>query len=232
MKKRKPLTDEDGEVRELLLEDMKRFRPIAEVLSPASLEKLGLRSQAEQRARQLAEMAGAQASANNRPKAKPGQRGSTNYTTKQLGDAGEMLIAAELTLHGTPALKAPDFWPGCDVIAQLSEPGSPPQRISVKTRTFGSSAQFLVYNDIDEFDWLAVVILPGPGCDHRRFFLVPRHVADQRGTIKNRYWRKDPRQHPGRGFFVRNLVDRPTKDNPTGLADYEDNFGLSPTPMR
>jgi len=42
MRKRKPLTDDDGEVRELLLEDLKRFRPIAEVLPPSSLKKLGI----------------------------------------------------------------------------------------------------------------------------------------------------------------------------------------------
>jgi uncharacterized protein (DUF4415 family) len=48
MRKRKPLTDEEGEVRELLLEDMKRFRPIAEVLPPSSLQKLGLKRRTEQ----------------------------------------------------------------------------------------------------------------------------------------------------------------------------------------
>jgi uncharacterized protein (DUF4415 family) len=42
MRKRSPLTDEEGEVRELLLADIKRFRPIAEVLPPSSLRKLGL----------------------------------------------------------------------------------------------------------------------------------------------------------------------------------------------
>jgi uncharacterized protein (DUF4415 family) len=42
MRKPKPLTDEEGEVRELLLEDMKRFRPIREVLSESSLRKLGV----------------------------------------------------------------------------------------------------------------------------------------------------------------------------------------------
>jgi uncharacterized protein (DUF4415 family) len=42
MRKRKPLTDEDGEVRELLLEDIKRFRPIREVSSEQSLRKLGI----------------------------------------------------------------------------------------------------------------------------------------------------------------------------------------------
>jgi hypothetical protein len=42
MKKRKPLTDESGEVRELLMEDMKRFRPASEILTPALAAKLGV----------------------------------------------------------------------------------------------------------------------------------------------------------------------------------------------
>jgi hypothetical protein len=215
MRKRRPLTDEDGEVRELLLEDMKRFRPIAEVLSPASLEKLGLKSQAEQRPPGLAEMERTQASPNERLRAKSRQQTSANYTTKQLGDAGEMIIAAELTLHFTPTLKAPDFWPGCDVIAQPK--GRAPQRISVKTRTYGRIDQSVGYDDIDEFDWLAVVVLLGPGCDRRRFFIVRRSVADERGSVENRRWKKDPRRHPGRNFFVHRLVKRPTRDNPSGL---------------
>ena len=49
MKLRKPLTDEDGEVRELLLEDIKRFRPIAEGLSPSLAAKLGLQSRRSQK---------------------------------------------------------------------------------------------------------------------------------------------------------------------------------------
>lgn len=49
MRKRRPLTDEEGEVRELLLEDMKRFRPIAEVLPPSSLRKLGLEAQPKEK---------------------------------------------------------------------------------------------------------------------------------------------------------------------------------------
>lgn len=34
MKKRKPLTDKDGEVRELTAEDIRAMRPMAEVLPP------------------------------------------------------------------------------------------------------------------------------------------------------------------------------------------------------
>jgi len=39
-------------------------------------------------------------------------------TPKQMGDSCEMLVAAELTLAGVPAMKMPDNWPGYDVIAQ------------------------------------------------------------------------------------------------------------------
>lgn len=60
------------------------------------------------------------------------------YTTKQMGDACEMVVAAELTLAGVPALKVPDNWPGYDVIAQPV--GRPAQRISVKSRTFKHGA--------------------------------------------------------------------------------------------
>lgn len=43
MKKRLPLTDAEGEVRELTAEDLREFRPAAEVLSPELLKKLGIR---------------------------------------------------------------------------------------------------------------------------------------------------------------------------------------------
>jgi hypothetical protein len=44
MKMRKPLTDEDGEVRELLIEDIRRFRPMAEGISATLAAKLGSKS--------------------------------------------------------------------------------------------------------------------------------------------------------------------------------------------
>ena len=43
MAKRKPLIDSDGEVRELTVKDMAKFRPAAEVLSPSLRKKLGVR---------------------------------------------------------------------------------------------------------------------------------------------------------------------------------------------
>lgn len=59
----------------------------------------------------------------------------TKYTSKQMGDACEMLVAAELTLAGVPALNVPDNRPGYDVIAQPIG-GGMPQKISVKSRTY------------------------------------------------------------------------------------------------
>jgi hypothetical protein len=44
MKKSKPLVDKDGEVRELLIEDIKEFRPIAEVASSSLAAKLGVQA--------------------------------------------------------------------------------------------------------------------------------------------------------------------------------------------
>lgn len=41
--RRKPLTNAAGEVRELTHEDLQRFRPASEVLSPALRRKLGVR---------------------------------------------------------------------------------------------------------------------------------------------------------------------------------------------
>jgi uncharacterized protein (DUF4415 family) len=50
MVKRKRLIDEDGEVRELTLEDFKHFRPVAEVLPPSLMAKLAARGRGPQKA--------------------------------------------------------------------------------------------------------------------------------------------------------------------------------------
>lgn len=51
MKTPKPLTDEEGEVRELLMEDIRRFRPMAEGLSPSLAAKLGVKPEPGQAVR-------------------------------------------------------------------------------------------------------------------------------------------------------------------------------------
>ena len=49
MKARKPLTNEEGEVRELTAEDFKYFRPMAEGLSPSLAAKLGIKRRGPQK---------------------------------------------------------------------------------------------------------------------------------------------------------------------------------------
>lgn len=43
MARQRPLIDEQGEVRELTPEDLKGFKPAAEVLPPSLMKKLGVR---------------------------------------------------------------------------------------------------------------------------------------------------------------------------------------------
>ena len=101
--------------------------------------------------------------------------GGRRFTSKQMGDACEMLVAAELTLAGIPALKVPDSWPHYDVIAQPV--GAAAQRISVKSRTFKRGAAFVDYKAEDLFDWLAIVILSGEAAAEREVYMVPKAVG-------------------------------------------------------
>lgn len=119
------------------------------------------------------------------------------FTSKQMGDACEMLVAAELTLAGIPALKVPDNWPHYDVIAQPLV--GPAQLISVKSRTFKNGAAFVEYKVSDQFDWLAIVILYRDETEARYVYMVPRSVADRHArqdkptskTALLRYYRID-----------------------------------------
>lgn len=119
------------------------------------------------------------------------------FTSKQMGDACEMLVAAELTLAGIPALKVPDNWPHYDVISQPLQAAA--QRISVKSRTFKLGAAYVEYNEFDQFDWLAIVLLDCGPERERRIYLIPRAEADrvarrdkpESKTAKLRYYRID-----------------------------------------
>ena len=138
-------------------------------------------------------------------KAKPRTAAGRGYTSKQMGDAAEMLVAAELTLHGNPAFIVPANWPGYDVIAQ--SPNAPAQRVSVKSRDRTTFFDF----DPDTFDWLAVVILMQR---QRRFFIIPKDVA-----LAHSYSRDFPsRRGDPRGLHVRTIL--------TKLLAYENNFTL------
>lgn len=119
------------------------------------------------------------------------------YTTKQMGDACEMVVAAEMTLAGVPALKVPDNWPGYDVVAQPYD--RPAQRISVKSRTYKRGSAYVGYNDFDQFDWLAIVLLPAREFTERAIYLIPRAFAESLArrdkptskTAAERYFRVD-----------------------------------------
>jgi hypothetical protein len=141
-----------------------------------------------------------------------------------MGDACEMLVAAELTLAGTPAIKLPDNWPGYDVIAEPKD-GRVPQRISVKSRTYkpGPNA-YVEYNINDKsFDWLAIVLLPEEDeinrrfFTNRRFFIVPKTIAEVKF------------QHRGPSSKYRDYLYLQVDKMAKVLSGFEDNFGLSET---
>jgi hypothetical protein len=104
-------------------------------------------------------------------------RQSALIKKKQLGDAGEMLVAAQLTLHGIPAYTVPVNWPACDVAAD--PPGRRRQTISVKTRTLAGGGN-IGWRRHDSFDWLAVVVLHTETLDFiiPDIFIIPRTDAD------------------------------------------------------
>ena len=145
--------------------------------------------------------------------------GDPSKTSKQMGDAGEMLVAAELTLAGVPCAKMPDGWPIYDLIAQPTE--GPPQRISVKTRTYRSQGSaFAHYFDSHEFEWFAIVLLPGDGLEEREIYLIPRGWADENAPRKDR---KTKRQEAGRYWRLWELS--------TQCCQFRSNFKLACSPQ-
>ncbi len=145
---------------------------------------------------------------------------SRSYTTKQMGDACEMLVVAELMLAGVPAVKMPDNWPGFDVAA-FPKGNQAPQRISVKSRTFKRGRDCYVDYDIKDssFDWLAFVILPNAdeGQPERRIFIFPKSISDAR------FYRYPPgtKQQDWMSGQIDLIVIK--------LPEFENNFCLSPT---
>lgn len=143
----------------------------------------------------------------------------SDITTKQMGDACEMLVAAELTLAGVPTIKAPDNWPNYDLIAQPRGTVGP-QSISVKSRTFKRGRDCYVdYNINDNFDWLAIVILPNAnkGEPKRRVFIFPKTFSDVH------FYRYGPATKSHNIMSVQ--IDKMIEIFP----EFEDNFGLYPT---
>jgi len=125
-----------------------------------------------------------------------------------------MLVAGEVTLAGVPAFTVPTNWPHYDVIAQPKT--SVPQRIYASSRTFKRGANTDVdFDSTAQFDWWAIVLLPGDGPTKRRFFFVPKEVAEVRSR------RNNPKTKWGHFRYVRQ--DEVEKIFP----EFEDNFCLS-----
>lgn len=148
-------------------------------------------------------------------------------TTKQRGDAGEMLVAAELSLAGVPAMKAPDNWPGADVIAKIRKGYA---SVQGKTLTWSDRGDYFVeYQNYNEFEWLAVVLLKCPG-GGRRLFVIPRDVADSKATrnapetktASARYWvlKRTPELFGEyeNNFTLRSDIGQPATANPCTAA--------------
>jgi Holliday junction resolvase-like predicted endonuclease len=77
--------------------------------------------------------------------------------TKQIGDAGEMLVAARLNLAGVSAALLTANWPDYDLIAQL--PDKPAVRVTVKTRSVSESGKHRYRFSMGGWDWAAAVFL-------------------------------------------------------------------------
>jgi hypothetical protein len=141
-----------------------------------------------------------------------------DINTKQMGDACEMLVAAELTLAGVPAVKMPDNWPVYDVTA-YPKGDVDPQKISVKSRTFKRGRDAWIQYDIkDHFDWLAIVILPIDKSEHdkRRVFIIPKTFSD----LHFHHSKSGTKSHDIRDVQIDRIAEV--------LLDFEDNFILSP----
>lgn len=136
-------------------------------------------------------------------------------TSKQFGDAAEHRIISDLGFAGIPAAKMPDNWPHYDVVAQPD--GRPPQTISVKARRYKADYRhYVTFNELHQFDWMAIVLLDCPGSDGPRVFIVPREVIDQVSTKWNL---RDPSLVNQRAIPLAHVL--------TKLSPFEGDFSLS-----
>jgi hypothetical protein len=162
MKEPRPLTDESGEVRELLMEDIRRFRPAAEALPKSLLRKLGI------------------------PQSATEPHGSdeplipeTPQTKKKrksgipTGNAGEYLVMGELLRRGFDAQLADRNTKGYDVL--VSRPDDAAMR-KVQVKTVRAQPWYINTGDFkgDFLDRVTIYVLLGPENGDRapRFFIA------------------------------------------------------------
>ena len=139
---------------------------------------------------------------------KPGHDGGSGHKKEQ-GDAYERLIFDKFAFHGFAVALAETNQPGYDLIIHRMISG-PRQRVQVKSRDYSVPTNFFGWYDVDEFDWLAAVLVNPPSRDCR-IFIAPREIIDARAHYA--------KFREGRSFTAKNISRK--------LAEYEDNFDLA-----
>lgn len=162
MKKQKPLTDETGEVRELLMDDMRRFRPAEEVLPPSLTRKLGIpRSPVR-----------GEASRPHRA-ASPAKVRTKRKSGIPTGNAGEYLVMGELLRRGFDAQLADRNTKGYDVL--VGRPDEPTMR-KVQVKTVRTQPWYINMRDFsdEQLDRVTVYVLLGSEDSKKtaRFFVA------------------------------------------------------------
>ena len=149
MKEPKPLTDESGEVRELLMEDMRRFRPAAEVLPKSLIRNLGLSGVPSVRRRHSLDQT-------DTPEGTRKKRKSGIPT----GNAGEYLVMGELLRRGFDAQLADRNTKGYDLL--VGRPDEPTLR-KVQVKTVRVQPWYINTRDFkdEQLDRVTVYVLLG-----------------------------------------------------------------------
>lgn len=169
-RERKPLIDDDGEVRELLLEDIRQFRPAAEVLSPSLLAKLGI---------EPAHPNGTlQAPAAASPEPPPSRRRKSGIPT---GNAGEYFVMGELLRQGYDAQLADRNTKDYDLLV-----GRPEDRKlhKVQVKSVRTQPWYINLNDFEgpALNRVTIYVLIGPERSSKpiRYFVAKnRDLAGQ-----------------------------------------------------
>lgn len=169
MKEPKPLTDESGEVRELLMEDIRRFRPAAEVLPRSLMRKLGIFPP----------------SAVTEPEGSDQSKATDEARKKRksgipTGNAGEYLVMGELLRRGFDAQLADRNTKGYDLL--VSRPEEATMR-KVQVKTVRAQPWYINTRDFkdEQINGVTVYVLLGPenGKKAARFFIARnRALAD------------------------------------------------------
>lgn len=128
-------------------------------------------------------------------------------TKKQLGDAGEHLVLAELTFAGFPATLMPDNWPDYDLIFNRN---GKTYTVQVKTcgDFTGTRNSYVCNVELSTpFDYLAIV-----EASSRKIWLIPKRAVKRHG------------KHPKPTATWKKIRIQPTQLRTTGV--FHRYFGL------